>query len=157
MRTTLHNSVTTKSTHFKQGSLSREICFLTMASNAMSGVKRPTLIPAVKDDLRICALKIKVCVQTMDVSDCECNLSSEFFLVNLHFDYLKWETLVEQPIDFGTTTELQGVHEGRAWAFNCPLKVRLQLLDHPVNQLSLIFRRNFDKAKCKQQLTCTCY
>jgi hypothetical protein len=54
-RTTLHNSVTTKSTHFKHGSLSREICFLTMASKAMSGVKRPTLIPAVNVELRICS------------------------------------------------------------------------------------------------------
>lgn len=40
--TTFDSSCTTKSTHFKEGSLRREICFLTMASKAMSGVKRPT-------------------------------------------------------------------------------------------------------------------
>jgi hypothetical protein len=50
----------------------------------------------------------------MDVPDRESNLSSELFLVDLHFDYFKGETLVEQPIDFGTTAELQGVDEGRA-------------------------------------------
>jgi len=36
-------SVTTKSTHLKAGSISLEICFLTIASNAMSGVKSPFL------------------------------------------------------------------------------------------------------------------
>ena len=45
MRTTLVNSWTTRSMHFMLGSFNREICFLTMASKAMSGVKRPTLIP----------------------------------------------------------------------------------------------------------------
>jgi len=72
----------------------------------------------------------------MDIPDRESNLSSELFLVNLHFDNFKGETLVEQPIDFGTTAELQGVDKGRAWAFNCPLKVRLKLLDHPENKCS---------------------
>lgn len=42
IRTTFESSVTTKSTHFKEGSLRREICFLTIASNAMSGVNNPT-------------------------------------------------------------------------------------------------------------------
>lgn len=41
-RTTLNNSWTTKSTHFNEGSFKRLICFLTIASNAISGVKRPT-------------------------------------------------------------------------------------------------------------------
>lgn len=45
MRTTLLNSCTTKSTHFRLGSLSLFICFLTIASKAMSGVNNPTLIP----------------------------------------------------------------------------------------------------------------
>ena len=31
--------------HFMLGSLSLDICFFTIASKAMSGVKRPTLIP----------------------------------------------------------------------------------------------------------------
>lgn len=42
MRTTLESSVTTRSTHLRLGSFSRPICFFTIASNAMSGVKRPT-------------------------------------------------------------------------------------------------------------------
>jgi hypothetical protein len=41
-RTTLDNSCTTRSTHLMQGSFSRPICFLTIASNAISGVNRPT-------------------------------------------------------------------------------------------------------------------
>lgn len=42
-RTTFVNSVTTISTHLSEGSFSRSICFLTIVSNAMSGVKRPVL------------------------------------------------------------------------------------------------------------------
>lgn len=42
MRTTLDNSVTTRSTHLSDGSLSRVICFFTMASKAISGVNSPT-------------------------------------------------------------------------------------------------------------------
>ena len=45
MRTTLLSSCTTKSTHFRLGSLSLLICFLTIASKAISGVNKPTLIP----------------------------------------------------------------------------------------------------------------
>lgn len=40
---TVASSETTRSTHFKLGSLSLTICFFTMASKAMSGVKRPVL------------------------------------------------------------------------------------------------------------------
>lgn len=45
MRTTLLSSCTTRSTHLRLGSLSLFICFLTIASKAMSGVNNPTLIP----------------------------------------------------------------------------------------------------------------
>lgn len=48
MRTTLLSSCTTKSTHLRLGSLSLFICFLTIASKAISGVNNPTLIPIVK-------------------------------------------------------------------------------------------------------------
>lgn len=37
------SSVTTRSTHFRQGSFSLMTCFFTIASNAMSGVNRPVL------------------------------------------------------------------------------------------------------------------
>lgn len=37
------SSVTTRSTHFRQGSFSFMTCFFTMASNAKSGVNRPVL------------------------------------------------------------------------------------------------------------------
>lgn len=40
---TVASSETTRSTHFKLGSLSFTICFFTMASKAMSGVKSPVL------------------------------------------------------------------------------------------------------------------
>ena len=40
---TLVTSFITKSIHLVAGVLSLSICFLTIASNAMSGVKRPTL------------------------------------------------------------------------------------------------------------------
>jgi hypothetical protein len=42
-RTTFDNSLMTRSTHLIEGSLRRSICFLTINSNALSGVKRPTL------------------------------------------------------------------------------------------------------------------
>lgn len=44
-RTTDDNSSTTKSIHFKIGSFNCAICFLTIASKAMSGVNNPTRIP----------------------------------------------------------------------------------------------------------------
>ena len=44
-RTTLESSWTTRSIHLRLGSFSREICFFTIASKAMSGVNRPTLMP----------------------------------------------------------------------------------------------------------------
>lgn len=40
---TVASSETTRSTHFKLGSLSLTSCFFTMASKAMSGVKSPVL------------------------------------------------------------------------------------------------------------------
>lgn len=40
---TVASSETTRSTHFKLGSLSFTICFFTMASKAISGVKSPVL------------------------------------------------------------------------------------------------------------------
>lgn len=40
---TVASSETTRSTHFKLGSLSFIICFFTIASKAMSGVKSPVL------------------------------------------------------------------------------------------------------------------
>lgn len=40
--TTFDSSVTTKSTHFNDGSFKRSICFFTIASNAISGVNNPT-------------------------------------------------------------------------------------------------------------------
>lgn len=43
--TTLDNSLTTRSVHFNDGSFNLAICFLTIASNAISGVNKPTLIP----------------------------------------------------------------------------------------------------------------
>ena len=43
VRTTLVNSVTTISTHASDGSFSFSICFLTIVSNAMSGVNSPVL------------------------------------------------------------------------------------------------------------------
>ena len=48
--TTLVNSWTTRSIHLRLGSFSLEICFFTMASKAMSGVNKPTLIPGHKVD-----------------------------------------------------------------------------------------------------------
>lgn len=44
-RTTADNSCTTRSTHFNTGSFNWAICFLTIASKAISGVNRPTRIP----------------------------------------------------------------------------------------------------------------
>lgn len=41
--TVLINSCITRSTLFKQGPFSLTICFLTMASNAISGVNKPVL------------------------------------------------------------------------------------------------------------------
>lgn len=41
--TTFANSPTTKSTHLIEGSSNLDICFLTIASKAISGVNRPTL------------------------------------------------------------------------------------------------------------------
>jgi len=49
IRTTLDSSLTTRSVHFKDGSFNREICFFTMASNAISGVNKPTRIPMKKN------------------------------------------------------------------------------------------------------------
>lgn len=43
--TTLDNSLTTRSVHFNDGSFNLAICFFTIASNAISGVNKPTLIP----------------------------------------------------------------------------------------------------------------
>lgn len=43
--TTLDNSLTTRSVHFKDGSFNLEICFFTIASKAISGVNKPTRIP----------------------------------------------------------------------------------------------------------------
>lgn len=43
--TTLDNSLTTRSVHFKDGSFNLAICFFTIASKAISGVNKPTLIP----------------------------------------------------------------------------------------------------------------
>ena len=43
--TTFVSSWTTRSIHLMLGSFSLAICFFTMASKAMSGVKRPTRIP----------------------------------------------------------------------------------------------------------------
>lgn len=43
--TTLESSITTRSMHFKTGSLSPPIWRLVMASKAMSGVNKPTRIP----------------------------------------------------------------------------------------------------------------
>lgn len=40
---TVASSETTRSTHFRLGSLSFTSCFFTMASKAMSGVKSPVL------------------------------------------------------------------------------------------------------------------
>lgn len=53
IRTTLDSSSTTKSTHFKQGSFSRDICFLTIASKAISGVNNPTRIPGKVEGIEI--------------------------------------------------------------------------------------------------------
>lgn len=41
--TSVVSSDTTRSTHLRLGSLSLRICFLTIASNARSGVKSPVL------------------------------------------------------------------------------------------------------------------
>lgn len=43
--TTLDSSLTTRSVHFNDGSFNLAICFFTIASNAISGVNKPTLIP----------------------------------------------------------------------------------------------------------------
>ena len=50
--TTLLSSATTRSIHLRLGSLRRVICFFTIASKAMSGVNRPTLIPALSKSFR---------------------------------------------------------------------------------------------------------
>jgi len=90
--TTFVSSWTTKSMHFKLGSRIRAICFLTMASKAMSGVNRPTLTPEsnslrnYKADLVIslsfsltynatCFKKKYFC--TVNVSNCKGDLPSE--------------------------------------------------------------------------------
>lgn len=59
-RTTLDNSMTTKSTHFKHGSFRREICFLTIASKAISGVNKPTRIPNIKTKHKILLRQLSV-------------------------------------------------------------------------------------------------
>lgn len=50
---TVASSDTTRSTHFKLGSLSFTSCFFTMASKAMSGVKSPVLGHAEKGGTRL--------------------------------------------------------------------------------------------------------
>ena len=41
--TTWNSSITVRSTHFRDGAMRLEICFLQITSNAMSGVNNPTL------------------------------------------------------------------------------------------------------------------
>lgn len=59
MRTTLLSSCTTRSTHLRLGSLSLFICFLTIASKAMSGVNNPTLIPVELKKIMLVILQLE--------------------------------------------------------------------------------------------------
>lgn len=148
MRTTLLSSTTTRSTHLRLGSLSLFICFLTIASKAMSGVNNPTLIPIytkrlfstnliqvflifyiVKMDRKNRDVALKYF--TMYIPNSESDFSPEFFLVEFHLDNLERETLVEQSVDFCATAELHGVNLRRARTLYSPFEVRLELLYHP--------------------------
>jgi hypothetical protein len=66
----------------------------------------------------------------MNVPDGKRYLATQFFLVDFHFDNFERKSLVEQSVDFGAAAQLDRVHQSGSRAFNCPLKVRLQLLDH---------------------------
>lgn len=67
----------------------------------------------------------------MYIPDGECDFSPEFLLIKLHFHNFKWETLVEESVNFSTTTELHSVDLCRAWAFYGSLEIWLKLLYHP--------------------------
>ena len=140
--TTLLSSATTRSMHLRLGSLRRVICFFTMASNAMSGVKRPTLMPKLNGyDLFCSGGWVAGCQLlnelTVNVSDRKCNFFSQFFLIEFHPDYLIRKPLVEQSVDLGAAAELHGVDRRGPAALDRPLEVLLQLLDHLQHRLGL--------------------
>ena len=133
--TTLLSSVTTKSIHLRLGSFRRPICFFTIASKAMSGVNKPTLIPDIIKNVlyRLPSTNLYVLSQsrlTVNISDGKCNLFPQFFLVKLHPDYFVGESLMEEPVDLSSSTELHGIDSSAATALNSSLKILLELLDH---------------------------
>ena len=69
--------------------------------------------------------------QTMDIPDGKGNFSSKFLLIEFHLDYFEGESLMKQPVYFGTSTQFKSIDLGRTRALNGSVKVNLQLLDHP--------------------------
>ena len=67
----------------------------------------------------------------MEVGDHNGNLLPELPLIKLMLDQLKRETLVEDAVDAGPTTQLSGVDDGGT-TFNPPLKLITEALNHTV-------------------------
>ena len=106
-----------------------------MASKAMSGVNKPTLIPDIIKNLYSLATSTNSDVLsqsglTVNISDGKCNLFPQFLLVKLHPDYFVGESLMEEPVDLGSSTELHGVDSSTPTALYRSLKILLELLDH---------------------------
>lgn len=68
---------------------------------------------------------------TMDIPNSKGNLPPQLLFVEFHLNNLEGKSLMEQPIDLGTSRQLVGVDLCRARAFDCTFEVRLKLLDHP--------------------------
>ena len=66
----------------------------------------------------------------MNISDSKCDLLPQLLLVKLHPDYFVGESLVEEPVDLGSSTELHGVDSSTATALYSSLEILLELLDH---------------------------
>ena len=67
---------------------------------------------------------------TVNIPDSEGDLFSQLLLVELHPDYFVGESLMEEPVDLGSSTELHGVDSSTATALYSSLKILLELLDH---------------------------
>lgn len=135
--TTFDNSITTRSTHFNTGSFNWAICFLTIASNAMSGVNRPTRIPwmfrmaneisrrnsfSSQDILTISKRNLIGSVEQQRRSRW---LSKWIWIVKESVKNVWYKPFVEQTINFCTARQFVRVDESWAGSLNCTLEVRL--------------------------------
>ena len=68
---------------------------------------------------------------TVNIANSECDLPTQFFLVELHTNDFVGESFVEQSVDFGSSRQLQCVDGRRARALDGTLKVLLKFLDTP--------------------------